>query len=630
MAEEFDPSKIEEVTEALKEYKKVVQDTLELEGDRKKEQREFYDSLLEQLIENRTKLQDEINATNNLIAQDLQALRDAESKGRDLRAEQMRENLSIYRARLDLLEEIKKADEEQNEQIEESVERQKKALSGFAGVFSNMGDSVFASAAKTVAAMKLLGMEVPNIFGKAREAFTVLDDARRELIPFSKTIADANDLQNQLAARFEKSRIPITDLGQAAQNAAGDFSLFATESATVQSEIATFTAQLGLLGVQGGGSMIESIIADTGVEGAKNAIGVLKGLTVQMKELGVTPVKFFNDFQKLIPQFAMFGEAAAMNIAKVSYMAQKMKVDVGTITGFADNFKGYTGAARAAQRINAVFGMNIIDNPAELVRTFYTTGPSGVAMLVKQKILESGIDIEAMLAGPAGAAKLGALSPILGDPQGAGRFLRAEIGAEDLADIGLGASAKDFDKNIAGIIPQSKQIEALAENMAVTLLKKLGIGLGETGVVMDALLKDLSMQFAEASSTAMEGKAFEGVKKTIAEKVKDIFGVTLGETVQTTPPPGGKGTTSALTEAAAQSAEASKSLKISADKLAKSVEILEKTMRDTRSPGEITRGTAPFGQPGFGENPEFRLVLDPSGRKGLVKIITDAAMGKSL
>tara|TARA_R100001224_G_C4010807_1_gene146066 strand:- start:344 stop:1390 length:1047 start_codon:yes stop_codon:yes gene_type:complete len=342
-----------------------------------------------------------------------------------------------------------------------------------------------------------------------------------------------------------------------------------------------------------------------------------------MKELGVTPVKFFNDFQKLIPQFAMFGDAAAMNIAKVSYMAEKMRVDVGTITGFADNFKGYTGAARAAQRINAVFGMNIIDNPAELVRTFYTTGAPGVAMLVKQKIIESGIDIEAMLAGPAGAARLAALAPILGDPQGAGRFLRAQIGAEDLADIGLGASVGQFDQNIAAIMPQSKQIEALAENMAVTLLKKLGIGLGETGVVMDALLKDLSMQFTKASENAMEGKAFQEVKKTIAEKVKDIFGVALGETVQTTPPPGGKGTTSALTEAAAQSTEASKSLKISADKLAKSVEALEKATKDTRSPGERTRGSAPFGTEGFGENPEFRLTIDPSGRKGLFKIINE-------
>ena len=304
-------------------------------------------------------------------------------------------------------------------------------------------------------------------------------------------------------------------------------------------------------------------------------------------------------------------------------MAEKMKVDVGTITGFADNFKGYTGAAQAAQRINAVFGMNIIDNPAELVRTFYTTGAPGVAMLVKQKIMESGIDIEAMLAGPAGAARLAALSPILGDPQGAGRFLRAQMGAEDLADIGLGADAKDFDKNIGAIIPQSKQIEALAENMAVTLLKKLGIGLGETGVVMDALLKDLSMQFEAASKDAMEGKAFTEVKKTIADKVKDIFGVALGETVQTTPPPEAK--TNDFTKVIEDTSDAADSLKISAEALKRLVEILEEEKAGTggtEKPGDSSSAGA------LGRGAEVVLTVDSSLRSGVIRVVNDAFRGK--
>jgi len=246
-----------------------------------------------------------------------------------------------------------------------------------------------------------------------------------------------------------------------------------------------------------------------------------------------------------------------------------------------------------------------------------------MAMLVKQKIMESGIDIEAMLAGPAGAARLAALSPILGDPQGAGRFLRAQMGAEDLADIGLGADAKEFDNNIGAIMPQSKQVEALAENMAVTLLKKLGIGLGETGVVMDALLKDLSMQFADASRTAMEGKAFESVKKTIADKVKDIFGVALGETVSTTPPPEAKAND--FTKVIEDTSAAADSLKLSAEALKRLVEILEEEKAGTggeAKPGDSSSAGA------LGSGAEVVLTVDPSLRSGVIKVVNDAFRGK--
>ena len=109
---------------------------------------------------------------------------------------------------------------------------------------------------------------------------------------------------------------------------------------------------------------------------------------------------------------AIFGSSAAANIAKVSFMAKKMKVDVGTITGIAERFSGYSDAARSAQAINALFGKPVIRNPAELVTAFYTLGEGGVVQLVQQKLIESGVEIDTDSA--AGRAQLRFLSQQFG------------------------------------------------------------------------------------------------------------------------------------------------------------------------------------------------------------------------
>lgn len=517
------PAELKELTEALKQYKKVVKETMEIEAERTREQKLFYSAIRKEIGENADKLEESQRDIENQLATDKLALQEAKRTKDAARQAELEAEIELSEKKIEVYKKVIDAQEDSADQVKKLMKEQIEAVGSLSSAFSDLGTEVEASAFKTIAAMKLLGLETPNFVDEARKAFTVLDDARRELIPFSRTVAEANDLQNSLAERFAATRIPITDLGDAAQKASSDFSMFSVQGAEVQSRIAGFAAQLTKLGVQGGGSLIESIIADTGVENARSAIGVLEGLTMQMKELGVTPQQLFNDFNKLIGSFAMFGEAAATNIAKVSFMAQDMRVDVGTLTGFADNFSGYTGAARAAQRINAVFGANIIDNPAELVRTYYTSGAPGVALLVKQKLVDSGIDIAAALEGPAGAARAAALQPLLGDPQQARRFLLAETDTETIEAIGAGQPA-DFTKAFADFVTstltQAKQIEGLSENMAVSLLKEMvGVSLGATGVIVDQTTADLAAAF----QAKIKDFAASDVFKIGKDKIQEIL-----------------------------------------------------------------------------------------------------------
>ena len=82
-------------------------------------------------------------------------------------------------------------------------------------------------------------------------------------------------------------------------------------------------------------------------------------------------------------------------IAQVSAVAAKARVDVGSITAFADNFAGFRDAQKAAQTINAIFQKPVIRDPAELVRLFFTEGPAAVTAYVQNKVLETtgGIDL---------------------------------------------------------------------------------------------------------------------------------------------------------------------------------------------------------------------------------------------
>lgn len=626
MAEEpKSPSEIREVTDALREYKKVVEEVYDLEGERRSEQKTFYNALLRNYIEDREKALTEIQSLKGLIKQEEADLKDAQAKSDTLRAEQAKDAITLAKERIKVLQSIRETNEDLNEEIEESVEKQKKSLSSLAGVFDSFGDSVFASAAKTVAAMKLLGLQVPNFFNTAQEAITDLDDARRELISFSTSVESANELQNQLAKQFDTTRIPITDLGDGAQKAAGQFRMFGAESAPVQASIAALTAQLNLLGVQGGGSIIESIMSDVGIKNAEVAGRAVKGLTMQMKELGITPQKVFEDFQKLMGSFAMFGESAATNIAKASFMAQKMRVDVSAITGFGDQFKEYEGAARTQQRINAVFGQRVINDPQELVRIYHTSGPPGVALFIKQRIQDLGIDVEDFFAGAAGSARATALAqPIgFGNVQEALRFFKADVNELNLDNMGdfmkAGADqAGAFDDTVAATRTMAKQIEALSENLAVKMLERAGIArLGDTGPVFDKLLLDLANSFNEGLDDLSESALFKEGRSTIVEIIGGLTGTNAGVTPTSPTAAAGipMGVIKENTEETALLTEEVKKNTVAVDKLATKLESLS----DATSTAPMAGGASGI--------PEVKLTIDKGFRTGLLRFMDDASAG---
>jgi hypothetical protein len=422
------------------------------------------------------------------------------------------------------------------ETVDAFVSDMETAQSGFSGFLDTSGAQILMSLGKTTLALKALGMQVPNMFGEMRKSITDLDDARRALIPFTKSVADANALQEQLAEASKKSGIPITDLGDAAQKAGQEFKMFGDLTAPVQAEISNFAAQLSAMGVEGGAGLIQSIMTDTGIKSAEEAIKVLKGLDVQMRSLGALPKQMYEDYGKLIGTFAMFGESAAANIAKVSFVAQKLQVDVGDITAFGDNFKGYSGAAKAAQTINAVFGRNIIDNPAELVRIFYTGGPGAALVHVREKLFNSGIDLEGMLSGPAGAARVQMLSGLFGtNAQNLRRMLGDRtLTAEDVDIIGTETEEDAegaFQDTVKSRLTQTKKIEQAAEQLAVKFMTDtLGISLGTTGDAIDKLTAETVKAFEDGLDT---------IVKPQVKSIGDFMKRQLGIDPEAATPPGG-------------------------------------------------------------------------------------------
>ena len=620
MAEDTTPTSPEEIsaaTEAIKEYKKVVKDVLELEEERKAEQSSFYSTLIDQYIKEKEEARDRIKELRDEIALDTAIMEQAQKRKDDITVEQKRKEIALDEARVRVLQEVIKVNKDFQDELTDFVKRQKKALSDLTKAFDNFGVSVLASAAKTVAAMKLLGMGEINLFKEAQKSIVPIDDARRDLIPFMATTGDANKLITEMGFRAERTAISITDQAHAAEQASKSFRLFSMESAETQAGIALLAAQLDDLGVSDGSAIVESFIADMGLDDTDAAQNAIKSLTMEMKELGVTPNQLFSDFNKLIGSFAMFGEAGASNIAKVSLMAQKMRTDVGTVTGFADQFSDFTGAAQAQAKINALFGMKIIDNASELVTTFYAHGQPGVALLVRRKIEEKGIDMEEFFSGPAGAARaaFAGRNLGLGTAQDARRFFMTPMSELQLEGVGEGAGGPGgFDEFATDRIPFSKQIEADAEKRATELLRLMGLqSLGQVGMVVDSLFAELSERFSESTGELAQSDIMLTVREAIA---KALTGNIQKTPVTTEAPPAMA--TEPLSGALTGAAESSKELKISVDKL---IEALEK---DTRFKKESPTGGDTTGLFRPGVQPHLVLSVDSSFKKAVLKTVNDA------
>jgi len=392
---------------------------------------------------------------------------------------------------------------EQNDRFANALNRVK---DGMRDGFNQIDSAALQAMGSALGLINLFGAEVPSFKELFSDFAVSLDDARRSIVPFTRNISEANSLQDRFGTLAGELKIPITELGENVGSAAGQFRMFAMQEREAQAALVGFHSQMKNMGVDSGSSIIESIMSDSGVSSAGDAIDIFKALTVQMKDLGVMPQTLAADYNKLIGTFAMFGDAAGMNIAKVSFQAQKAKVDTGAITGFADNFKGYSDAGRTAQTINAIFGRKIIDNPAELVSVFYTGGPAAALELVKRKIVSSGIDIEEMLGGAAGAARLQMLAQLgFGSAQAAKRLLTTDttISPGDQAALDEAATGGPADKSLQNrfnalaeeMLTQSDRLKQLNEEITFKFFDRLGIGLGQFGEMFNGMIESVRKGF---------------------------------------------------------------------------------------------------------------------------------------
>ena len=113
-------------------------------------------------------------------------MQEAISRGDKQRQEQAEMEIGTNRARIRVLEELKKTSEELNDETEELVESQKKSLGSFLGFLDRFNTDLAKSMAKnTAAAMRLLGLEFPSFYNNAQDSLLKFDTARRSFVPFT-------------------------------------------------------------------------------------------------------------------------------------------------------------------------------------------------------------------------------------------------------------------------------------------------------------------------------------------------------------------------------------------------------------------------------------------------------------
>jgi hypothetical protein len=398
-----------------------------------------------------------------------------------------------YEARVEYLKKLREVNTESETKemisaMEDIKDSQSSILGGLKGQLDDLTESINGNYASAIGLFGLMGVPMPTPKKALKELGTTIEESTRSLIPFNRNTDEAIALMNRLRDQSTLTGLPMSDLADGATKAATSFALFGAEEATVRAELSALESQMGRMGVSGASDVISSLITEGGIQSVSEATERFKALTNTMQNLGVTPQQLKKDFDSLIPSLAMFGSTADINIAKASLAAQKARVDVGAITAFADQFEGYSGAAQAAQRINAIFGKPIIRDPAELVRTYYTMGPEGVVSLVREKMINAGFT-EGDFEGAAGAARLRALSKTLGiTSKQAQRIMTAEditpeeiSGIMDATDGGTGqaAGAEAFDATARMTIDFATEVEASMERAAAEFAEGLGFQVGD-------------------------------------------------------------------------------------------------------------------------------------------------------
>jgi hypothetical protein len=463
------------------------------------------------------------------------------------------ENLkSYYEERNELFGSIKELGQKESEELEKYAKAKEEALKGdnlniFPGEgvlkgLVNTGEEVVTA----TLVFRTLGVEIGNAGSMFRNITKDMDDARRKLIPFTGGVSDATELQKSLAVQSTKTFMSVSKLSESAVKAGQSFKMFGRLTAEQQGELVAFTAQMEALGVTGAENVIESLITEGGVKSIKEATAIFKGLTTQMEELGVTPQQFKQDFDKLIPTMGIFGSSARSAIGSISAVAAQARVDVGSITAFADNFSGYRDAQKAAQTINAIFQKPIIRDPAELVRIFFTEGPAAVTAYVQNKVLDAtgGIDLDTAR----GRAEAFALQKAvkMGDlttkafAKGSERLTTES--AQALTDAAPGSpDAAAADRKAIESLPIQERAEAVFESFAIKMAKNMGAELGSVGKLLESsLLKGANAisglvdKIVEVTPDEMRKSIQESIDKdTTSEKFFPKVGDIIDTTSQT-------------------------------------------------------------------------------------------------
>jgi hypothetical protein len=501
MADEDDDKIIEtkNIKEALKELKELEAVISRLR-DKTSEERDT-----ERLISYEA-IQEYASKEKEAIQERVEYLRDAAELQKGIERDLLNEKADNLETLLDM---TKREREDYAELVEDKI-RQNDALSQSLGLFRDALDFTLdlgtvenaKALASALGIIGLFGIKPPNFADIFKEYAVAFDDARRSIVPFATSISDANDLQQKFLSTSADTKIPITDLGESVGTTASQFGMFALQGTQAQAALVGLQAQLKNMGVESGTSIVQSIMSEGGIASAEDATDVFKALVVRMKDLGVMPKTLTEDYNKLIGTFSMFGDAAQMNIARTSLAAAKAKVDVGAITGFGDNFSGYSQAASTAQQINAIFGRRIIDNPAELVSIFYTGGGEAALEYVKRKLVTSGVDLEEMLGGAAGAARLRMLGGMgFGSAQAARRALLSDTAitpAEAEGIQGAGPTADlsaRFNALAEEMLTMQDRVNQTTEQQAAKLFQNIGVPIGEMGKMFTGMLKNVELVF---------------------------------------------------------------------------------------------------------------------------------------
>lgn len=320
-----------------------------------------------------------------------------------------------------------------------------------------------------------------------------LDETRRKMIPYIGTVEKTNEVHKGLALEAARTRIPLSELHAEVDDASESFAMLNLEHEGSIVNLATLIAQSKQLAQEGVGKIIESMVTDEGIESIEIATAAFKGLTMQMRDLGVLPKEFSKDFQALIPTLALFGSSASTEIAKVSLLGRKARVDAQGIVDIADKFTEYGTAGQTIQEINAIFGQPIFRDPAALVRARFEQGPAGLVNELVRGI-QGRVDVDELQETTAGRAQLFALSRTLNKTvQETVRILRRGVltdqEIERIEAKQLEGRDAEFDELSKSTVTLQQQFKTGIQDLTLTAFEGAGLDFPMVSDLADELMR---------------------------------------------------------------------------------------------------------------------------------------------